>query len=153
MNSNIYDRKKHSYKNRPYYCPINNMWFYPYMYMNPYTSYMVNPFMTQYMDPYINSHMTNPSCYGNMCSCNERSQCEASGAYVENNYNFKALILKLNYRCPQLDAHILKKNFRDIRTIRQSYSRVSSETQLNIKSHTISFFSMGSTNKIYINSQ
>ncbi|MBE6056931.1 hypothetical protein FDB88_10885 [Clostridium sporogenes] len=87
MNSNIYDRKKHSYKNRPYYCPINNMWFYPYMYMNPYTSYMVNPFMTPYMDPYMNAYMT-PSYYGNMCSCNDKAQCEATRAYDENNYNF-----------------------------------------------------------------
>lgn len=87
MNSNIYDRKKHSYKNRPYYCPINNMWFYPYMYMNPYTSYMVNPFMTPYMDPYMNAYMT-PSYYRNICSCNDRAQCEATRVYDENNYNF-----------------------------------------------------------------
>ncbi|WP_251860465.1 hypothetical protein [Clostridium sp. Marseille-Q2269] len=84
MNSNIYDRKKQSYKNRPYYCPINNMWFNPYMYMNPYTSYMINPFMSQYMDPY----MMYPQ-YGNMCSCNKRPQCEATRAYDENDYNFE----------------------------------------------------------------
>lgn len=88
MNSNIYDRKKHSYKNRPYYCPINSTWIYPYMYMNPYTGgYMINPYMNPYMDPYMSSCMT-PSYHGNMCSCNDRAQCEATRAYNENTYNF-----------------------------------------------------------------
>ncbi|EJO5346002.1 hypothetical protein NRP93_000034 [Clostridium botulinum] len=88
MNSNIYDRKKHSYKNRPYYCPINNMWLYPYMYMNPYTSYMVNPFMTPYMDPYMTPYMyMTPSYHEDMCSCNYRSDCEATRVYDED-YDF-----------------------------------------------------------------
>ncbi|WP_434293574.1 hypothetical protein [Clostridium botulinum] len=82
MNSNIYYRKKHSYKNRPYYCPINNMWFYPYMYMNPYTSYMLNPFMTPYTDPYMNAY------YGNMCSYKDKAQCRATRAYGADNYGF-----------------------------------------------------------------
>ncbi|MCW6070423.1 hypothetical protein FDG42_01610 [Clostridium botulinum] len=82
MNSNIYYRKKHSYKNRPYYCPINNMWFYPYMYMNPYISHMTNPFMASYMEPYMNAY------YGNVCSYKDRAQCGAARAYGEDNYGF-----------------------------------------------------------------
>ncbi len=71
---------------------------------------MVNPFMTPYMDPYMNAYMT-PSYYGNMCSCNDRAQCEATRAYDENNYNFTKEDIYANQYEEEKEKNILRRRF------------------------------------------